>query len=264
MIVTGGSMVLKGLIASDVDGTLIPYGQPALPPELFGLIREAGRQGYCFAAASGRDYASLRKIFAPVRELIYFISTNGAQLYYHDELIMESHIPDQYASALAEDIEANGFEALVSSHGYSLIKEGRPDFKRRMEAFGNTIREVPNFRQFNERIVKIAAHCPDGAAGQRAFFAGRWGKDFHVAVAGPRWIDFNMTDKGSALAYLTDLLDLSREQVYAFGDQQNDLAMLNWAGQPYLMSHAAPELRAMGYQQADDVLAVMRRILAED
>lgn len=255
---------LRGLIASDVDGTLLNYGEPELPARLFDLIRLGNSQGWLFAAASGRDYSSLRRIFAPVRELVYFISTNGAQIYYHDELLLESSIPDETASELAEDIEARGFEALVSSRGYSMIKEGRPAFRQRMLNFGNHIVEVPHFKRFKDPVVKIAAHCAGGAAPERAAFAERWEKDFHVAVAGPCWIDFNMTNKGRALEELAGKLGFKREQVYAFGDQQNDLAMLDWAGHAWLMRHAAPDLRARGYSLADNVPDVMAEIIGAD
>ena len=36
------------LIASDIDGTLIPYGSAALDPALFGLIRRLRDRGVQF------------------------------------------------------------------------------------------------------------------------------------------------------------------------------------------------------------------------
>ena len=39
------------LIVSDIDGTLIPYGQKDLPSDLFPLIRRLHRAGVLFCPA---------------------------------------------------------------------------------------------------------------------------------------------------------------------------------------------------------------------
>ena len=53
------------LIASDIDGTLLPYGQKELNPRLFPLIERLWARGVLFCPASGRQYHSLRRLFAP-------------------------------------------------------------------------------------------------------------------------------------------------------------------------------------------------------
>ena len=54
------------LICSDIDGTLLQYGKKELEGEIFEQIRELHRRGILFCPASGRQYTSLRKLFAPV------------------------------------------------------------------------------------------------------------------------------------------------------------------------------------------------------
>ncbi|MEE0545532.1 MAG: HAD hydrolase family protein, partial [Faecalibacterium sp.] len=52
------------LICSDIDGTLLQYGRKELEGEIFEQIRELHRRGILFCPASGRQYTSLRKLFA--------------------------------------------------------------------------------------------------------------------------------------------------------------------------------------------------------
>lgn len=47
------------LVASDIDGTLLRYGEQKLNPELFDIIRQLKKKGIHFIAASGRQYASI-------------------------------------------------------------------------------------------------------------------------------------------------------------------------------------------------------------
>ena len=72
------------LIASDLDGTLLPEGTMDVNPELFDVIRRLKKKGVTFAAVSGREYDSIAKVFEPVKDDIYFIAGNGGVISYQD------------------------------------------------------------------------------------------------------------------------------------------------------------------------------------
>ena len=59
------------LICSDIDGTLLQYGKKELESEIFEQIRELHWRDILFCPASGRQYTSLRKLFAPVAVYAY-------------------------------------------------------------------------------------------------------------------------------------------------------------------------------------------------
>ena len=50
--------------------------------------------------------------------------------------------------------------------------------------------------------------------------------------------------KGVGVRSLCDVLGIDPADVMAFGDNYNDVAMLDLVGQPYIMQTAAAELRA--------------------
>ena len=58
------------LVATDIDGTLIRESSSVLPEEIFDLIRELRKRDIYFAAASGRQYMGLKRLFAPVADQI--------------------------------------------------------------------------------------------------------------------------------------------------------------------------------------------------
>ena len=66
------------LVASDIDGTLLPEGTAQINPEIFEVIRKLKEKDILFAAASGRHYTSMAKLFAPVAHDMIFITENGA------------------------------------------------------------------------------------------------------------------------------------------------------------------------------------------
>ena len=71
-----GKQMIK-LIATDIDGTLVADGTLDLNPEYYDVIKELKRRGTIVLAASGRQRASIEKVFTPVLDDISFISENG-------------------------------------------------------------------------------------------------------------------------------------------------------------------------------------------
>ena len=69
------------LIATDLDGTLLePDG--TLPDGTYETVEKLTRRGVLFTACSGRQYANLRRLFAPVARHMAFICENGALCLY--------------------------------------------------------------------------------------------------------------------------------------------------------------------------------------
>ena len=69
------------LIACDIDGTLLQKGARNISPEIFQEIDRLEQRGVLFCPASGRQYTSLRRLFAPVADRVPFLCENGAVVY---------------------------------------------------------------------------------------------------------------------------------------------------------------------------------------
>lgn len=232
------------LIASDIDGTLLPYGEQAISEEVFQEIRRLERRGILFCPASGRQYTSVRKLFAPVADKLPCVCENGAAVYGPGgSLLGKTPMDRAQALALCRDIIAlPGAEVLISGADTSYLCPKYGDILPLMESKGNNIVLLARPEDVPEDIVKLAAFCLQGTAGLEAALAPKWGRVFHAAVAGAEWLDFTLADKGTGLTQLCAALGVELDQVMAFGDNFNDAPMLSIAGAPYLMEGAAPEL----------------------
>ncbi|MBP2645020.1 MAG: yidA 2 [Firmicutes bacterium] len=91
-----------------------------------------------------------------------------------------------------------------------------------------------------------------------------FGPRVNLAVSGPRYLEIvnPMVSKGRALALLAKHLGITREQVMAVGDSQNDLPMLQYAGWGVAMANAMPEVQAAAdaVTSANDVDGVAEAI----
>ena len=252
------------LIASDIDGTLLPYGGGALEPELFSLIRALGKRGIVFCAASGRQYSSLRRLFAPVADEIYYLCENGALVADRGpsfQVLHKTVMPQPDAGALIAEILARAeCEVLISGANTSYVIPKRVDMERRMREFtGNHTMRVARAEDVPEEVIKISAYCPDASA-LAPCMKPAWEKRFSVAVAGQNWLDFTLADKGTGLRSLCASLDVEEKAVLAFGDNYNDVPLFENAGTAYLMETAAPELLARWPRHCASVTQVMREL----
>lgn len=235
------------LVTCDIDGTLLMEGEWELDPAFFDIIRRLSAHGIAFAAASGRQHYRLRKMFEPVAKDIFFICENGAVVYEGDTPLSETRLDPQKARALMEQILAHPeCEILISGAKscYLLPKEGEDsDYVRHIrDTLGYRTVIVDTLDEIPEPIIKVTAGRRDGVEAIKHEFA-MWESEFSVAVAGKEWLDFTLADKGTGLEDITARMGISNKDVMSFGDNFNDLPLLEKVGHPYIMENGAPALK---------------------
>ena len=122
------------LICSDIDGTLLQYGKKELESEIFEQIRELNRRGILFCPASGRQYTSLRKLFAPVADCCVFLCENGGVIYKDEQCIAKNPMPRALAEEIANDLwtrsDGQGEVMLSGQNTAYLMERGLGMLKR--------------------------------------------------------------------------------------------------------------------------------------
>ena len=75
-------------------------------------------------------------------------------------------------------------------------------------------------------------------------------------------LEISGTNKGAALSNLMKLFHVKPKECMAFGDQQNDLEMLELVGHSYAMSNSAPGVSYYADEVTDSVEDVLEDVLA--
>lgn len=252
------------LVASDIDGTLLQGGSTEIDPAVFEQIRRLSDMGVLFCPASGRQYSSLQKLFAPVAGQLNCICENGAVVFgtgSPGRILSKTAMERGEALRLCREIlDMPRCEVLISGANTSYLCPKQDDIITLMRDFvGNNVSILGAPEDMPEDFVKVSAYCRDGAAAVEAYLAPRWEK-FHPAIAGAAWLDFMLADKGDGLRQLCAALDIPLSEVLAFGDNYNDVPMLEAAGTAYIMSTAAPELLARFPNRCDRVADVLAEL----
>ncbi len=258
------------LVASDIDGTLLPEGTDKINPEIFEIIRALKEKGIMFAAASGRQYASMRYVFEPVADDIIFIAENGSNVMCRGQNMSSSFIDRELAEELLKCLRAQENTDIILSTPETLYFETpKPEFRAFLEeGYHNRVEHVEDLLPYCSRTNKLAVYRKNGIDELEEHLQEKFGERLNVAVSGSVWIDFMnfSVDKGQALATIQKLMNIRVEETMAFGDNCNDIGMLRQAGESYAVANAHPQLKEAAKhiappQEEDGVLQVMRSLL---
>ena len=252
------------LIASDLDGTLLLNGRSTPNDETLALIKKLTDKGYIFTVASGRQYENLRELFAPVRDDIAYLCCNGAICIYHGEVVCENYIDKSLANEIIRDIESTKDNCvMVSARGFEAISEKDERFRRYLIDFVKAkVRLFPDLTELEEKIFKVSLYNEYEQLNAE-YWEERYKGRCEVLTSGNVWLDFIPfgSDKGTALAKFAQSLGIEREEIIAFGDNDNAISMLRYAGTPVTMNSAREEIRQYGAFSTDTVDEVLKKLV---
>ena len=242
------------LIASDMDGTLLPHFGAHVDPEIFEIIRKLKQHGIRFMAASGRQHPNLMKEFAPVKDDIDYMCENGCLVFHEGRLLFKETMPEDLARDLIGTILVTpGYKALVSGENTSYILKGDPEFYHQLhDEVGNEITEVDDLLAIPEPYFKISAFKPNEQAVLQEidrYWKGLYDCQLTCVYGGNGWADFSPigVTKGTSITRLMSSLHLKKDQVMAFGDNYNDEEMLNDVEYSFAMERAPQEIKDFAY-----------------
>lgn len=269
----GGGMeiIMIKLIASDLDGTLLQNGAQELSPRAIDLIHRLTRKGICFVASSGRQYVNELHLFDAIKDEISYIAENGSVCIHNGKVISRTFIEPELAQRILKKIKQDGkFDIVISQEDACFIEGTNPAFVNHIfNVLKNKTEIVDDICQVEGPILKIAICNMDDGPNMLnkylKYLQELFGDEIKVVTSGNIWIDFITpgTNKGTALQSLLDVLHIRPEECIAFGDQYNDVEMLQLAGTSYSMKNAAPGMSRYSTYVTDSVEDVLESILKE-
>jgi Cof subfamily protein (haloacid dehalogenase superfamily) len=251
------------LLAIDVDGTLLD-GRGTIPPDNLDALAEAARRGLHLAVVTGRSQPYACQAVEALPDPLILICYNGAvartrggrtftvrpldPVVAH-RLLVETR--DVRPSTLMQfDCEGPG-QTVVDRMSWD-----QPNRRGYYARIRHLVRQVENLEHALDGppLVQVAFNGPvrEMATLQARLSALDVG-GVAVSMTSYPARDFALIDvnapgatKGHALADVARQLGVERHEVFAIGDNHNDIDMLRWAGTAVVMGNAEPDLLALG------------------
>lgn len=241
------------LVATDLDGTLL-HTDGTVTDRTRAALTAVEDLGVAVVFVTGRPIRWMHELWQHVGDHGLAVCSNGGIVYDVPARAVRSARPIpvdiglQVADLLRGGIPGTTF-ALESTAGFGQEPEFAPQ-----HAIPDVMQVGPLGEIFDESTVKLLARHDE--LDPEKFWAETERLVGHLVTT--TWsslgalVEISAADvtKASTLALLCQELGVTADEVVAFGDMPNDLAMLRWAGTSYAMANAHPSVLELADRHA--------------
>lgn len=238
------------LIATDLDGTLLNQ-HSELSPRTCRAVQRVMETGARFVISSGRMYLTTRPFAGQLDVNAPVIVFNGAMAcdWQTGTPLFKTDIPVDTARAVCAMAEKRGvFAQYFPERGLFYQKRVAAvcdEYENRVRFRGEeTVRPLSEWISQNAvKLMCLGEH--EVLLKLRAEMAEAF-PQLRLMLSQPTYLEIvsASVDKGDALRMLAERLGVTREEIAAFGDADNDVGMLEYAGSGYVMQNGNEQLLA--------------------
>ncbi len=231
----------------DLDDTVLGPDKQVSPDNKEALKRLRA-SGFDIVIASGRHHQNIMRFKAQVGVMNWTISSQGAVVRHAetDELLHEFTVPEAEALALYDAGRKAGF-SLIVYHSEGIFMEEESEWTRLYASRTSWRPERADLSQLAASGVQkvILLESPARVAERFSEMKGAYGGSLYVVVTDPEMLEFTSPRANKALAAknLASKLAVDRGDTIAFGDGNNDVELLSWAGFSVAMAHGRASAR---------------------
>lgn len=244
--------MLFRLMATDLDGTLL-NSDHRISPLTDRALREAIASGVLFTVATGKTFPSTMEWIRQYDIRIPVICGNGTLVHQPDgSILYENPIPREYAIEAIRLARTMDLVPVVYA-GHQLLTTTWDENVGVLVAHHEpTPAIIPNLEAALEKdyqphkLILMNENDPDAVSEFQFIleqsFDGRAQVLRSGLVSVVELMPLGVT-KGTALAFILDYLNIPAEQTICFGDNCNDLDMIQRAGIGVAMGHSPEDVR---------------------
>lgn len=247
------------MLVTDLDGTLLFHGHPVSAADL-DTLHSLGNQGVLRTVATGRAWASVKKVLPPDFPIDYLVFSSGAGVvdWKSGQLLLSHNLEADQSRRAIEAFLEHDLDFMV----HDPIPEARPFVFRRS---GNHNADFDaRFAMHAQYGTPFEPHHLDRPASQVLGISPTddpaWpfeslcrvlpdlsvvratspidGRSIWLEAFSPR------ASKSQGAQWVADRHGVRREQVLAVGNDYNDWDLLHWAGTAFALDNAPPAVRS--------------------
>ncbi|CAM4063074.1 HAD family hydrolase [Streptococcus penaeicida] len=242
----------KKIIALDLDGTLL-HRDNTISDYTKNVLQKVQEKGHHVVISTGRPYRMAMDYYHQLQLKTPMITFNGSLTHMpeqkwefeHNVTLDKKYLIEILKSQndfqmdfIASEYRKNFYITLNNREKIDPQLFGVPSITDEMKLIETKITRNPN-------ALLTQTHHQDKnelAKQMRSYFNNEievdsWGGPLNILEISPKNVN-----KAYALKYLLDLYNKDKQDLIAFGDEQNDTEMLSFAGTGYAMKNANPIL----------------------
>jgi HAD superfamily hydrolase (TIGR01484 family) len=249
----------QGMVVTDLDGTLLQTGGEISTANL-STLEDLGRRRIIRIIATGRSLYSARSVLPHSFPIDYLIFSSGAGIldWSTQQLLVAHHLSREEILLAASLLTAHELDFMIhkpipDNHQFWYRATGRenPDFRRRCQryqAFASPLDAAsPDF----SKACQLLAIDPNRGSQSRYDIIKKQLNILKVIRSTSpldgisTWIEIfpKSVSKGLAGEWLARKHNANRATILALGNDYNDLDLLEWAGNSFVVCNAPSDLK---------------------
>ena len=250
--------MINALIAIDLDGTLLD-AKGTYSPRTRDYLRTLTKRGYAIVLASGRPFRAMERIYEDLHCEAPLIAYNGSYVFQPNDASFrpfEVSFPKESVRRIFDRSRPYAFSFMAESKTRIYIDQDDPFLDRYFPYAGMDVIRGPLSERVDEDVFTMLFSAPleqsdrlkaDCEAEENISWRP-WSNSTYSELFIPT------AHKGTALDYIAQQLHVAKEDIYAIGDAENDIPMLDAAGHPFAMkNNRVPHLMARFPQTKNSV-----------
>jgi Cof subfamily protein (haloacid dehalogenase superfamily) len=221
-----------------------------LQPRTLAVLERARDEALPIIVVTGRMVQSARRVLAPARLPDPMICYQGAAVVASDgEWLLHRPIDVDTAREVIAAVEAAGYPPNVYVDDELYVSEAT-EYSRRYADFQHIeLHEVGDLVTWLPKppTKLVCVGDPDELTAFAAALEPQFGDRVWITKSLPYFLEFAAlgVSKGSGLDFLSERMGFSRERTVAFGDGENDIELVEWAGYGVAVENAHPRVKAV-------------------
>ena len=244
------------MVITDLDGTLLNPDREVSQDDLAAL-HQLGHREICRVIATGRSVYSFSKVIPDEFPIDFLIFSSGAGVmdWQTKEIINSNRLTAEETLTIIEHLKNNQFDFMVhriipGNHKFFYHQSGidNKDFLHRIEVYKQHAEQIEHRDLDDPSSQFVVIFPPDTKKFEHlvedlsSFKIIRTTSPFdHKST----WIEIfpENVSKGRTAEWLADRLGIPRNSVLSIGNDYNDIDLLDWSGQSYVVANAPDELK---------------------
>ncbi|MCR5703875.1 MAG: Cof-type HAD-IIB family hydrolase [Eubacterium sp.] len=236
----------KKIVFFDIDGTIYSYDK-GMPEDTFYAIQKLKQNGHIPVICTGRTKCMIYPShMAPGFDYIVagagtYVEVAGKEIYY-------SRLGHSQIEELSDILNRNGFVEIGEGKDYLYLGTGSKELTGELKKIRDVYQKemgdkIKVFGDKNMEISKVSGFmCPDANV-KGAIRDGI--KNYQMVNHKNCLLEFIPKGEGKAggMKRMIQFLEISKENVYAFGDSLNDKEMLEFANVSIVMGNGDNEMK---------------------
>lgn len=242
-------------IAFDLDGTLL-NSQGAILESSKQAIKRAREKGLKVFIVTGRHHTAVRPYYAELDLDTPVICCNGTYLYdfQQDKVLVANPLSTEQSAMLIERAKADNIHLSVYTRDAMTYEKLSPHFEKLLKWVASCpedvrpdVHQVENFQQLiDDKVIIWKLLISDPYVAKLQHFVDQLPKDqFSAEWSWSDRVDITRigNSKGKMLAELLNIEHIDPQHAIAFGDNFNDISMLQLVGLGISMGGAEEQVQ---------------------